>query len=47
MSKRTLLLVAGVIVVVLCIAIYRSRIGRGGLNVTPEAAKEIEKAKRR
>lgn len=47
MSKPILLLVAAVVIVVLGLAIYRSRVAGDGLNVTPQAAKEIEKAKQR
>ncbi len=47
MSKPILLFVAAVVIVVLGLAIYRSQVAGDGLNVTPRAAKEIEKAKQR
>jgi hypothetical protein len=47
MSKPILVLVAALVIVVLGLAFYRSRVAGDGLNVTPQAAKEIEKAKQR
>ncbi len=47
MSKPILLLLAGIIIVVLGFTIYRSQFAGDGLQVTPQAAKEIDKAKQR
>lgn len=45
MSKPVLLLVAAAVVVIVGLAIYRAQVAGDGLRVTPQAAKEIEKAK--
>ena len=47
MSKPILLWVAAAIAAVLGIAIYRTQFVGNGLQVTPQAAKTIDKAKQR
>jgi hypothetical protein len=45
--KRTLLWLLVAALILLGFLFYRSRFSRNRLNVTPDAAREIEKAKRR
>lgn len=45
--KRILLWLIVAAVLVIALALYRSHASRNGLNVTPDAEREIEKAKRR
>ena len=47
MSKPILIVIAAAVIIVLGLAIYRSQVAGDGLSITPQAAKEIEKAKQR
>jgi hypothetical protein len=45
--KRTLLYLLVAALILIFLIVYRSRFSGNRLNVTPDAAREIEKAKRR